>query len=696
MALNPYNRINYKKNNESEKVISNQELIFGFTHKQEFHTKMEDPHNRLTGDRANLSKNKAAIIHSNSTNRIQKLNTKEKIPTNERNVSIINNNLIINNNADNNKNYNSKMNNVFSKLGGDIIKNNNKLINNENNVNLINKIRNKSQVKPVRNNNNIHLINKNNIPSNNKYNSPSSNIQGIIDNLIQATKSKALGLEGNDNSSNNYKPSLFNAGLLLLTKDNQNVNVNNPQVQNIKNIENNKEENKMQLTEDDFEIHFKYWEILLTMELHAENKLGLHSQVRKFLDLTEKEFCNKQGKVLLDIFKFDSLNSSYKKLMKISFAIVTYIKFLLIDFNYEMAIKSNVKKLMSNLNENLLILISSQIFIKDNLTENEYCSKLSKELIDVYNKIIKMKKIKNFSKSNPGLIGNNLSKSLDLTIGSVKQFSNNFFKVGYFKPIHSIFFDMFRLIESYKVQDVANIVINGVLFYIIHSNISENNNKSAPKIINYGVTNNLAALGFINTPSPFLPKLSPEQENNIYTLVLDLDETLVHFMYTPSGGTFLIRPYCFKFLELMSKYFEIVIFTAAMKEYADSILDIIDPEKKYINFRLYRHHTTISGITFVKDLSKIGRDLNRTIIVDNLADNFKLQQNNGIQIGSWIEDMKDTQLNDLGKILVEIVNKKPPNIRNIIKKLKDDCVKKTRKNINANPFKDIDTNKYFK
>ena len=226
MALNPYNRINYKKNNESEKVISNQELIFGFTHKQEFHTKMEDPHNRLTGDRANLSKNKVAIIHSNSTNRIQKLNTKEKIPTNERNVSIINNNLIINNNADNNKNYNSKMNNVFSKLGGDIIKNNNKLINNENNVNLINKIRNKSQVKPVRNNNNIHLINKNNIPSNNKYNSPSSNIQGIIDNLIQATKSKALGLEGNDNSSNNYKPSLFNAGLLLLTKDNQNVNVN--------------------------------------------------------------------------------------------------------------------------------------------------------------------------------------------------------------------------------------------------------------------------------------------------------------------------------------------------------------------------------------------------------------------------------------------------------------------------------------
>ena len=108
MALNPYNRINYKKNNESEKVISNQELIFGFTHKQEFHTKMEDPHSRLTGDRANISKNKAAIIHSNSTNRLQKLNNNDKLPTNERNANIINTNLIINNNADNNKNYNNK------------------------------------------------------------------------------------------------------------------------------------------------------------------------------------------------------------------------------------------------------------------------------------------------------------------------------------------------------------------------------------------------------------------------------------------------------------------------------------------------------------------------------------------------------------------------------------------------------------
>jgi len=41
----------------------------------------------------------------------------------------------------------------------------------------------------------------------------------------------------------------------------------------------------------------------------------------------------------------------------------------------------------------------------------------------------------------------------------------------------------------------------------------------------------------------------------------------------------------------------------------------------------------------------------KTIIVDNLPDNFKLQQNNGIEIRTWNEDIKDTQLPDIGKIL---------------------------------------------
>lgn len=59
-------------------------------------------------------------------------------------------------------------------------------------------------------------------------------------------------------------------------------------------------------------------------------------------------------------------------------------------------------------------------------------------------------------------------------------------------------------------------------------------------------------------------------------MVLDLDETLVHFSEKKQKGEFYTRPYSQKFILEMSKYFEIIIFTAAVKEYADWIIDKID------------------------------------------------------------------------------------------------------------------------
>ena len=308
----------------------------------------------------------------------------------------------------------------------------------------------------------------------------------------------------------------------------------------------------------------------------------------------------------------------------------------------------------------------------------------------------KKKKIRKNVKEQLNNFCRNINRNLDIAISSIKQFSNNLFKIGYFNPIHNICLDLFRLIDTYKITDISNIIINYIFFYVLHSSQNDKKNSST-KILSFGSNaNSLAALGFINVPSPYLEKLPPEVQNSTYTLVLDLDETLVHFVYTPSGGIFLIRPYCLQFLEEMSKIFEIIIFTAALKDYADSILDILDPHKKLIKYRLYRQHTSVCGITFCKDLSKIGRDLEKSLIVDNLADNFKLQPNNGIHIWTWIDDIKDTQLNDLGKILKDLVSKQPPDVRPIIKKLKDDINKKMRNNMNTNPFKGVDISKYFK
>jgi TFIIF-interacting CTD phosphatase-like protein len=83
-----------------------------------------------------------------------------------------------------------------------------------------------------------------------------------------------------------------------------------------------------------------------------------------------------------------------------------------------------------------------------------------------------------------------------------------------------------------------------------------------------------------------------------------------------------------EFLQAMSKLYEIVIFTAGMQEYADWVLNQLDKDHKLIKHRLYRQHTINTakgtGPLIIKDLSKLGRPLERTIIVDNLAENFIL------------------------------------------------------------------------
>ena len=666
MSNDPYKRYNQRETIK-DKLINNQELIFGITQKDLFKHELM-PMNRLTGNRGtshSMPKNKNTIIHSNSTNHIKMMKNNPNSNMKENNYNIININ--VNNFIINNKEIKNNDNKIFGKIGNDIIEGKN-FMNNDNK-------KNKFQIKYNRGKGSSSVQKK---IGKEKY-EPISNIQGVINDLMEVTKSPPPPLDNN----------------LKLQNNNQ---LNNVKINNEINKENQLNPN---IDIKIIDIHFKLWEILINMELHAENKIGLGNQIKKIINLMETDFCPKRNnfindKNVGDIFINNQLNLVYNKIIKLSFILSTYIKFILLDFNFEMTLKSNIKRLVSLLNENLLSILSSQVFIKENIQENNLCSNIKREFIDQYTKLVKLKKIRRNIKEQINIFCKNINKNLEIAITTIKQFSNNFFKIGYFNPIHTIFFDMFRLIDTYKVPDIANFIINNILFYILHNNQNEKKNTTPKTISLFSSANPLEALGFKNVPSPYLDKLSPDLEKSTYTLVLDLDETLAHFFYTPSGGTFLIRPYCFQFLEEMSKIFEIVIFTAALKDYADSILDVLDPNKKLINYRLYRQHTSVVGITYCKDLSKIGRDLGKTIIVDNLADNFKLQPNNGIHILTWLDDMKDTQLYDLGKILKDLVSRQPADVRPIIKKFKEDSNKKLRNNMNINPFKGVDISKYFK
>ena len=186
---------------------------------------------------------------------------------------------------------------------------------------------------------------------------------------------------------------------------------------------------------------------------------------------------------------------------------------------------------------------------------------------------------------------------------------------------------------------------------------------------------------FNYTPQiPYLVNAS----NKKYTLVLDLDETLIHFKVNPNNsnsGILQFRPYISEFLSNIKDFYELVVFTAATKDYADPIIDAIEQKGIKFDHRLYRIHTIIRGNDFVKDLSKLGRDLGRIIIVDNMEQNYKLQPYNGITIRPfWGKDTSDTALYDLLNILIKIV-KMDMDVRDGIRYFKEEIISKVTSNI---------------
>ena len=172
---------------------------------------------------------------------------------------------------------------------------------------------------------------------------------------------------------------------------------------------------------------------------------------------------------------------------------------------------------------------------------------------------------------------------------------------------------------------------------------------------------------------PFLPPLNTKKYT--YTLVMDLDETLVHYIEEENRAYVQVRPYADYFLSEMGKYFEIVIFTAAAEDYADIVLNELD-KNNAINYKLYRKHTEQINGVFIKDLSKLGRDIEKVIIVDNNKDNFSLQPENGLHICSFLGDQNDDELYSLSEDLMKIVDSKKKDIRPIIKEI--DAIMKKR------------------
>jgi CTD small phosphatase-like protein 2 len=115
------------------------------------------------------------------------------------------------------------------------------------------------------------------------------------------------------------------------------------------------------------------------------------------------------------------------------------------------------------------------------------------------------------------------------------------------------------------------------------------------------------------------------------------------------------------------------------------LLDAIDKGKNYFDYRLYRQHAVLDKNDFVKDLSKLGRDVRRMIIIDNMPQNFRLQKENGIYIKTyWGDDNKDTALLDLIPILINMAKTKTNDIRKTLRDHHEEILKKISSNLNKN------------
>ncbi|XP_077997976.1 carboxy-terminal domain RNA polymerase II polypeptide A small phosphatase 1-like isoform X2 [Glandiceps talaboti] len=145
-------------------------------------------------------------------------------------------------------------------------------------------------------------------------------------------------------------------------------------------------------------------------------------------------------------------------------------------------------------------------------------------------------------------------------------------------------------------------------------------------------------------------------------IVIDLDETLVHSSFKPvSNADFVVpveidgtihqvyvlkRPYVDEFLQKMGELFECVLFTASLSKYADPVADLLDKWGVF-RARLFRDSCVFHRGNYVKDLSRLGRDLKRIIIVDNSPASYIFHPENAVPVASWFDDMSDTELLDL-------------------------------------------------
>ena len=362
--------------------------------------------------------------------------------------------------------------------------------------------------------------------------------------------------------------------------------------------------------------------------------------------------------------------SFYKKCM----IMVNENKTWLNDNNFMKCLKINnklSKQVIKNLFEQLRI-----HFNNNNFRSNNNSIKRDKNKIYKNNKSKSPLKNKNNINNTLFIQKDYIESVINLLLEYIKSYKNvkftNIIKdLKLFPPIN-------YLLEKANIKLEKKTNINN----LIVSTIKKKNNKD---IINKerNILTEINKEKEINPP--FLPKKEPKYK---YSLILDLDETIVHYIKYKNSEYVQVRPYLDDFIKELSDYYEIIIFTASYQNYADLAINGIDIDKR-IKYRLYRQHTMKIGNTIIKDLSKLGRDLKKIIIIDNCSENYSLQPKNGINLIDFTGNNNDDILLYLKKDLIDLYKKNPDDVRPYLKQIQINMNKRANELINLNKNKNL-------
>jgi Dullard-like phosphatase family protein len=224
------------------------------------------------------------------------------------------------------------------------------------------------------------------------------------------------------------------------------------------------------------------------------------------------------------------------------------------------------------------------------------------------------------------------------------------------------------------------------IFYFFQNKILHSNG-----LFNY-LSTNLVLRQNPNLFKDIIPPYIKSFSKKKFSLILGLEGTLIYSKFDSNNSYYInkissinniieLRPGLIHFLSEMKKYFELIIFSLFTQKIADYIINFIEKKEKYFEYRLYVQHATIIENEFIKEIKRIGRPIDKIIIVDNFSQNYKTNKKNAINIKSYFEkNCNDSTLIELEKILPKIINN-GNDVRNGIEKYRNEIIGKVSSNI---------------